>query len=167
MPNPYLSLILLTGVALIQTTLAPQVGLFGAKPDLMLVTVVCWGLLRGASASVRWAFLGGLMIDLLSGAPLGAATLPLLLVGYLSALGELNLLRFGFLLPVAVMLLASIAYNTLFLVVLQVLGRPIGWQSAFTHVILPAALINTLVMPFFYFPLRKLHRWADRPLLRW
>lgn len=167
MTNPYLSVLLLAGVALLQTTLAPQVTLLGAKPDLMLVIVVCWGLLRGTGAGLRWAFAGGLMIDLLSGAPFGVATLSLMLVSYLSALGEVSLLRFGFLLPVAVMVLATMSYNALFFLLLQALGRPIVWQTALTRVILPAALVNTLLMPFLYLPLRRLHRWAARPLLRW
>jgi len=133
----------------------------------MLVTVVCWGLLRGPAASLPWAFAGGLMIDLLSGAPFGTATLSLMLVSYLSALGETSLLRFNLLLPVAVVALASMVYNALFLALLQVLGRPIAWQTALLHVILPAALINTLIMPLVYFPLRRWHRRVIGPSLGW
>jgi len=166
-PNPYLTLILLAGVALIQATLAPRVTLLGVKPDLMLVPVVCWGLLRGAAESLRWAFAGGLMLDLLSGAPFGVTTLSLILISYLSALGEMSVLRLNFLVPVAVMALASIAYNTLFLLLLQMFGRSILWDVAFTHVVLPAALINTLIMPLVYFPLRRLHRRVAGPSLGW
>lgn len=166
-PHWYLSFALLVGIALIQTTLAPRITWLGAKPDLMLVTVVCWGVLQGPMASLPWAFAGGLMIDLLSGAPFGATALTLMLVSYLSALGEASLLRFNFLLPVAVVALASAVYNVLFLALLQVLGRPIAWQTALWRVVLPAMLINTLAMPLVYVPLRRWHRRLSGLSLGW
>ncbi len=166
-PHWYLSLALLAGIALLQTTLAPRITWLGAKPDLMLVTVVCWGLLRGPAASLPWAFVGGLMLDLLSGAPFGATALVLMLTNYLSTVGETSLLRFSFLLPVTVVAVASLVYNGLFLGLLWVLGRPVAWQAALLHVMLPAMLINTLIMPLVYFPLRRWHRRVAGPSLGW
>ncbi len=103
------------------------------------------------------------MLDLLSGAPFGVMTLPMLLAGYLSGLGEINVFRANFLLPALVVLLATLFYNALVLFLLQVLGEPVLWEPALLHVILPAALLNLLALPLIYLPLRRLHRLTAQP----
>lgn len=161
--SPYLIVPLLAGIALLQTTLAPQLSIIGGRPQFMLLAVVSWSLLRGGREGVVWGFVGGVMLDLLSGAPFGVITLPLLLVGFLSGLGEINVFRSNFLLPGLVVLLATLFYNAFALFLLQVLGEPVLWESALLHVILPAALLNLLVLPLVYLPLRRLHRLTGQP----
>lgn len=114
-----------------------------------------------------WGFVGGVMLDLLSGAPFGVITLPLLLVGYLSGLGEINVFRGNLLLPGLVILLATVLYHAIVLFLLQVLGRSVLWEPALLHVILPAALLNLLAAPFIYLPLRRLHRLTGQPQMGW
>lgn len=129
----------------------------------MLLTVVSWALLRGGREGAVWGFAGGVMLDLLSGAPFGVITLSLLLVGYLSGLGEINVFRANFLLPAFVVLVATLLYNAVILLLLQLLGQSVLWESALLHVILPTVLLNVLILPLFYLPLRRVHRLAAQP----
>lgn len=161
--SPYLAVFLLAGIALLQTTLAPQLSFLGGTPQFMLLTVVSWSLLRGGREGVVWGFIGGVMLDLLSGAPFGVMTLPLLLMGFLSGLGEFNVFRANFLLPGLVIVVTTLAYHALVLVLFQVLGQPVAWESAVRHVMLPAVLLNVLVLPLIYLPLRGLHRLTAQP----
>jgi rod shape-determining protein MreD len=161
--SPYLAVVFLAGIALLQSTLAPHLSFIRGEPQFMLLTVVSWSLLRGGREGVVWGFLGGIMLDLLSGAPFGVMTLPMLLAGYLSGLGEINVFRANFLLPALVVLLATLFYNALVLFLLQVLGEPVLWEPALLHVILPAALLNLLALPLIYLPLRRLHRLTAQP----
>lgn len=165
--SPYLAVPLLAGIALLQTTLAPHLSFSGAKPQFVFLAVISWSLLRGGREGIVWAFIGGVMLDLLSGAPFGAMTLPLLLVGYLSGLGEINVFRPNSLLPGVVGLLATLLYNVMVLTLLQILGQPVAWDLAFLHVILPAMLLNALVLPLIYFPLRRVHRMYSQPQMNW
>jgi len=161
--SPYLAVLLLAGVALLQTTLAPHLSIIGGRPQFVLLTVVSWALLRGGREGVVWGFAGGVMLDLLSGAPFGITTLPLLLVGYLSGLGEINVFRANFLLPGLVALAATLLFNTVVLLLMQLLGQSVFWEPALLHVILPAVVANLLVLPLFYLPLRRLHRLTAQP----
>ncbi len=161
--SPYLATLLLAGIALLQTTLAPHLSFISGQPQFMLLTVVSWSLLRGGREGVIWGFIGGMMLDLLSGAPLGVLTLPLLLVGYLSGLGEFNVFRANFLLPGLVALVATLLYNALVLFLLQILGQSVEWNAALLHVVLPALLLNLLVLPLVYLPLHRLHRLTVQP----
>ncbi|MFQ5594473.1 MAG: rod shape-determining protein MreD [Anaerolineae bacterium] len=161
--SPYLAVLLLAGIALIQMTLAPHLSIMGGRPQFMLLTVVSWALLRGGREGAVWGFAGGVMLDLLSGAPFGVITLSLLLVGYLSGLGEINVFRANFLLPAFVVLVATLLYNAVILLLLQLLGQSVLWESALLHVILPTVLLNVLILPLFYLPLRRVHRLAAQP----
>jgi len=67
--------------ALIETTVLPEIPIFGAYPDLLLTLTVVAAILLGLEDGMVWAFVGGLMIDLLTpGRPIGVMTMTLLLM---------------------------------------------------------------------------------------
>ncbi|MDH3676079.1 MAG: hypothetical protein OES12_11340, partial [Anaerolineae bacterium] len=55
----------------------------------------------------------------------------------------------------------SLLFNTLALLLLNILGRPVIWVDAFSHVLLPAALVNTAVMLMIFPLLYLLNRYLD------
>ncbi|RLC61969.1 MAG: rod shape-determining protein MreD, partial [Chloroflexi bacterium] len=80
----YLALPLLTGVALFQTVVLARISLWGAQLDLMLLLVLMWAMVRGTDEGLVFAFVGGLILDLFSGGPLGTIALALLAVALLA-----------------------------------------------------------------------------------
>jgi len=67
--------------ALIETSIAPELTLVGAQADVVLTLAVLAAFLMGFEDGLVWAFLGGLMLDLLiPGRPIGATALTLLLI---------------------------------------------------------------------------------------
>ena len=73
--------------ALIETSIAPELTLAGAQADLVFALAVLAAMLIGIEDGLVWAFLGGLMLDLLIPArPIGATALTLLLVVGLAGL---------------------------------------------------------------------------------
>ena len=64
--------------ALVQATLISRIRFLGACPNLILVMVVSWALLRGVATALPIAFVAGLFFDLLAGLPLGASSLGLM-----------------------------------------------------------------------------------------
>jgi rod shape-determining protein MreD len=67
---------LLIALVLFQTTVMPHIHILGVQPDLLLMVVTSWSLLRGAEAGMLWALIAGVALDLVSGAPFGMSTLP-------------------------------------------------------------------------------------------
>ncbi|TMF82018.1 MAG: rod shape-determining protein MreD [Chloroflexi bacterium] len=61
--------------ALLQGTVAPLIAVGGARPSLPILVAASWSVAAGAREGVWWAFLGGLVSDLISGGPLGAFAL--------------------------------------------------------------------------------------------
>ena len=61
--------------ALLQGTVAPLIAVGGARPSLPILVAASWSVAAGAREGVWWAFLGGIVSDLISAGPLGAFAL--------------------------------------------------------------------------------------------
>jgi rod shape-determining protein MreD len=165
--NIYASILLLISVALIQSTVMPHLTLWGVKPDLMVLVVISWSLLRGAREGIVWGFIGGLCLDLFSGAPFGLSALALLIVSFFSGLGEATIFRTHIILPLATMFFASLVYDLIFLLLLRILGWPVVWLDSLIKLVLPASLLNVLLAPLVYPAMRWLHRKTGREEIDW
>jgi rod shape-determining protein MreD len=82
--------------ALLEVTILPEFRVGGLQPDLVLIAAVVWTFVAGFEGALVWAFVGGLMLDVLTGRPLGSTAFVLLLcVGAAAALARvLEPLRF-------------------------------------------------------------------------
>ena len=131
------------------------------------MAVASWGLLRGTKEGMVWALIGGGCLDLLSGAPFGMITAALLVVSFISGLGESSVFRTHIVLPLVMALVTTPVYGLIMLVILDLTGRPVAWLDSLTHVVLPSALVNTLLMPLVFWPLQWLHRKTWREEMHW
>ena len=134
-------------MAILQTTVGPLVGVLGVSPDVVLVLVVSWALVRGSERGMVWGFLGGLSVDLLSGAPLGTHTLALVLVGFLAGLVRRMPFHSRLVLPLIVIIGATLTYDLVTALILRVAGWPLSLPLAITGVIVPSLITNAALMP--------------------
>ncbi|MCK4449775.1 MAG: rod shape-determining protein MreD, partial [Anaerolineae bacterium] len=135
--NIYVTILLLIAIVIIQTTAMPHLTVMGVKPDLMLLMVISWSLLRGAQEGAIWALVGGIGLDLVSGAPFGTSTVALVALSLVAGLGELSVFRTHIALPLIATLIATLAYDLFFLLLLYAEGRSIAWTDSLTKVVLP------------------------------
>ncbi len=163
----YLCVPLLVGVAAVQASLLPHLTIVGVRPDLMLLVIVSWSLLRGTGEGLLWGFVGGLCLDFLSGAPFGVSTLALLIVSFLTSLGEVRIYGTHVILPLSTIFLATIAYDFTFLLLLQMLGRPLPWVASAVSIVLPSTVLNTFLMLPVYWAMRWLHVKTGRERIEW
>lgn len=141
-----ITIVILAGAAVLQAALAPYVKISGVHPDLVLVLVLGWVILRGWADGLTWAVVGGLSLDLLSGAPFGVLTLATVAAAVTASLFHGRTFGSSIVLPLSLTLPLSLLFNGLALALLAVLGRPIAWNEAFFSKLLPGAIFNTMVM---------------------
>ena len=147
---------LIAGV--LQSALAPFLSFHAVHPDLLLVVVVAWSMLRNMEDSLPLAFAGGALLDLLSPTPFGLFTLSMLLVTLAASFWRDKLSYMPFLLAILLMLPYSILFYLIFLPLLWATGYPMtGLGQVFVNVIFPASLMNVGVMALVY----PLFRWLD------
>jgi rod shape-determining protein MreD len=103
------SLLLLVILLLIETTVLANIVYLPAVPDIMLAAVIYLALKNGSLAGEILGFSSGLMLDFLSGAPLGLNCLVRTVMGYVCGLFDKTFNSSGILLPALAGLIATAA----------------------------------------------------------
>jgi rod shape-determining protein MreD len=163
----YIVVPLLVLVAILQATIVPHITFWGVFPDLPVVVVACWGMLRGAREGLIWGFVAGVAVDLLSGAPFGAATLGLMLAGTLSGLGAAAVSRAFALLPMMTTFLVTIVYDVVFLAIIQGTGGHVPWPDMLLQIVLLSAVLNAVLTPVFLWLVSQLNAAMRQKEMKW
>lgn len=133
-------------LAIAQTSLVPGLQFNGAQPQLVLVWVVSWAVIRGRGEALPWAVAGGLLLDLLSQMPPGSHLLALVVVTFVADLGHQVMQGSTALFAAAAVFAGSLLYGLLLLAILLVTGRQPDVAGATVTAILPGALYNLAVL---------------------
>lgn len=158
--------VLVVAAALLQAAWVAKVSLWGAQPNLVLVVVVGWSLLRAGREGLLWAMVGGVMLDLFSAAPLGTFTVALLITALAATLLDETPLRASLPLATVAMFLLSPLFHFVAMVLMQSLGWDVAWANKFT--LLPAAATaDALLMALLFRPLQLANRLAGERPIEW
>lgn len=165
--NIYLVVPLLVIVAVLQASIVSHLSVFGVFVDLPVLIVASWGLLEGAKEGVIWGFIVGVVIDLLSGAPFGAAALSLMAVGFLAGLGKNSAFGSHVVFLAVTMFSATILYDLLFLSIVTISGQTVLWWDSLFRIVLPSAVLNAVLMPLVFAVMRLVHSRVSREEMEW
>lgn len=147
-------------LALVQMTLLPAP--LGFPPAFLLVLVVCRVLLgigsetifadSGIEGAARWAFYGGLTLDVGSATPLGSHALALLAAVIVIAVGTVQLRVEGPLLPFLSVLIGALVYEALLAILVYHRSLVLSeWQGYIVNVMVPSVLLTLiLALPLFF-----------------
>jgi rod shape-determining protein MreD len=136
---------LLAILAILQSVIFNDLTLMDGRPDLILLTVVAWGINGRSREAMIWGLLGGLFLDQLSGIPLGTSAIILILIAYLVSFLEGRFWEANFLMPMGVMMLFSLLYHFLNVVIMWLLGKPMDLSFLVVRVILPSTFLNLIL----------------------
>jgi rod shape-determining protein MreD len=154
-------------LAIFQATAAPQIQIGAGHPDLLLLAVMSWELLRGRGEGYVWAFIGGLSLDLIGGGPFGASILGLLAVTLVADWLGGGLFRDRAILPLITAFVGTFAFHGVYLALLSIFGWSINPLDAVFRVALPSALINMILGLIVFRLLAALHRRATPSGFSW
>jgi rod shape-determining protein MreD len=147
-------LVLLILAAIVQATVLTRIPL-GVRPDLVLVVVLAWSMIRDVSEATVAGIAGGMALDLLSGVPFGLHTGLLGLIGSITALGEAYLFRGNLPIFSVSAALATILLHGGSLLVLQAAGEQTLGLPRFIQMVVPTAMLNALLMPLGYLGVQR------------
>src|SRR5579864_2771248 len=141
---------LLAIAALLQSVLGPSLPLVQGRPDLVLVVVLAWAMLRGSGEGAFVGFLGGMLLDSVSYTQFGINTALFGLIGYATGLPEVNVYRGNLPYFLGITMVATLVYHTLYFLILQALGNSMPPLIDTYATAVPAAILNgILVVPTF------------------
>jgi len=156
--------VLLFVAAVAQVSIFSQLHVFGAVPDLVLVSLVALALLRGSVVGAVGGFFAGLLVDTATLGTLGLTSLVLTLAGYwIGRYGETTG-RDRAHAPFLSVAVVTVLYELGLLVVHFVLGEsaPAG---AVVRSLIPAIVLNLIVTAPLYALARRLLRVVERDQL--
>ncbi len=144
--------------ALAEGTFGYRIDLGGGRPNLVMLIVVAWSLLRGIQEGVLAGVVGGLALDVVSGTPFGLHTGVLALIGGVTALGEATLYRGSLAFFFGTAVLVTVTYHGALVLVLQALGWEMPTFARLVRIVVPTVLINALLMPLVFTLATRLYR---------
>ncbi|MGN0722537.1 MAG: rod shape-determining protein MreD [Treponema sp.] len=141
-------LILLCSV-IVETSILSNISFLPAVPDLALICVLYFSFLNGKNYGQVSGFLSGLLLDFLSGSPLGFNCLYRTVIGYLSGVFRRTINSSGFIVPSVIGLLATIL--KVFLIwLISLFFKSIKIYNIFTFSFLFELVMNVLLTPLMF-----------------
>jgi rod shape-determining protein MreD len=133
-----------TVMALLELTVGRYLRFGTAEPHLVLVVGIVVTVAIGLEAGLVWAFVGGLVLDVLVDRPLGSTAFALLLcMGATAVLGRV-LIHLRPIVPIVATLLLSLVYSMILLLAFNALRQPIPVVDP-VSVLLPGVVYDTVL----------------------
>ena len=160
----YVGIGLLFFVALIEVSVLPMFRVYGLQPNLTLVLLIAWLIIRGEEEAYVLIPIGGVLLGLVESAPMGTALLALAPIAVLQEIRGSQLGQGGIAMAIAFTIVMSLVYNFTYLLVFTLSGESGSWLLAVTNVLLPATLLNVVVLVPLYFLFSLVNPQARRSL---
>ena len=140
--------------ALLQASSVQQFSVLGVAPNLMLVMLVAWLVVRGLEDALPMIAVAGITLGLIDLQTPGLVLLALLPVALLGLVKELHVVQSDALLVMALVLAGSLAYEGVMLLSLMATGGGLDVLTGMSEAVLPAALVNLVITPPVYLLMR-------------
>lgn len=144
--------------ALMQASLVMAIPSLEMRPDLVLVVVVAWSMLRGFEEGAALGATAGFFIDLTSGAPFGLYTVIMATLGAVAAVGDAQSVRGNPSLLLATAVLATVAFHGALMLGLQALGWQALPAARFLRLLFPTIVLNLMLLPVAFLVAERVFR---------
>jgi rod shape-determining protein MreD len=142
---------------LIQLTLINSITILGLKPDLIMIVVVVFSLMKGEKEGTISGFASGLLQDIFSIGLLGINAFAKTVIGFACGILKEKIFyeHILFLIPI-ITFIASLIQSILIFLLLRAFGIEYSLAWSLKQVALPEALYSSLLSPFIFLAINKL-----------
>ncbi|MDX2161247.1 MAG: rod shape-determining protein MreD [bacterium] len=154
----WVSLPILAFAAILQSTFIPQIRIFGGQPDFVVLFVVCWTVLSRLEEGITWAFVGGILSDLLSAAPVGTSIVGLIFVVFLVERLKGQIVSINLFVLFGLTLIAVLIQMFTQMIIIALAGFTIRPLEQFFYVIVPSLAYNLAFIAPAYWFIRRIKR---------
>lgn len=147
---------IITLAVLISVCYVLQAGVFsffkmaGIAPNIMLILVVSFALMRGQTEGMLIGFFCGLVLDVFGGDAIGLYALFYVFIGYINGSFHQIFYANNILLPLGLVLGNGICYNLVIYICAFLLRNKTDFIFYFVHIIIPDVTYTFLVAIFLY-----------------
>ncbi len=141
-------------LALLQASSVEEFKVLGVTPNLLLVLLVSWLVVRGLDDVLPMIAVAGVTIGFVGLQTPGLVLLALLPIAGLGILRELHVIHSDILLVLAFVLAATVAYELIIVASLMLTGGGLDLLTALRSAVVPAAIVNLALAPPVYVVMR-------------
>jgi rod shape-determining protein MreD len=142
-------------IVVVQSTIAPEITVLGARPDIALIAVVCVSLLKGPTWGATAGFTLGLLVDVTLVQQMGITSFLMTLAGYFSGRYAENVDLSSWFPTTLIVFSVTVIIKTMFAMSMYLIGVEASFGYVLTRIILPTAAINALLAT----PIFMISRW--------
>jgi rod shape-determining protein MreD len=146
-PGLALGLLIVIVAALIQEGVISYVNVDSVRPDIVLLLVVGWSLLRGVEEGMLWGLVGGFVVDALTGLPMGTSSTAYVVVAGLAMFAAGAMSRAHLVLPLVAGFVATFVFYAVAFVIISSEEHQFFLSQGFLSTVIKVALFNAVVCP--------------------
>lgn len=151
MRDKMLPVIFAAVIVVIQIVFGPILTMFSVVPNFIVPFVLVLSIMRGSDGTYIYAFVLGLIHDLLVQTPLGLTSLLLLIAVFALTRAFEVLDRSTVAMPLIALAVCSFIYELLFMIVLLITGYAGGFFELLVARVLPCTVFDVLISVILYF----------------
>ena len=141
-------------LALVQASSIEQFKIVGATPNLLLVMLVTWLVVRGLDDVLPMIAVAGVTTGLIGLQTPGLVLLALLPIAGFGVLREMHVIHNDLVLALGLVFAASVAYEVVILLSVMATGGALDPLAALRSAVLPVAIVNVAMTPFVFAVMR-------------
>jgi cell shape-determining protein MreD len=141
-------------VALFQAASVDQFRILGVAPNVVLVMLVAWTVVRGLDDVLPMIAIAGIALGFVGVQTPGVVLLALLPLAGLGLLREMHIVHSDLLLVLLLVLATSLMYESIMLLSVAATGGTSDLLLGVRHAVIPAAIVNLAITPPVYFVMR-------------
>ena len=142
----------------LQTTTFQSISIANIAPNLMIIVVAAFGLMRGKTEGMYIGFFSGLLVDIFCGFYLGIYALLYMYVGYLTGLFQKRFYPEDIKFPLLIISACDLITNLIIYLVLFLTRSRFDFGYYFTNIILPELVYTMIITLFLYLLLLKINQ---------
>ena len=158
MPRKIVLFILISICFVLQTTVFQSISFAGIAPNLMIIVVASFGLMRGKAEGMYIGFFSGLVIDIFCGFYLGIYALLYMYVGYVTGLFQKRFYPEDIKLPLLLISGSDVISNVIIYLLLFLTRSRYDFKYYFLNIIVPEFVYTMVITIFFYLLLLKINQ---------
>ena len=143
-------------IVVIQIVFAPILTIFSVVPSFIVAFVLVLTILRRPDSTYVYAFVLGLIADLLSQTPVGLTALLLLAITFVLSRAFEVLDDSNMAMPLIALAAAIFVFELLFMIVLLIAGYQGGFIELFLQRVLPSTVFNAILAALLFVIMRRL-----------
>ena len=146
-------------VSVLQMVAISRLPLLNSNADLLLLTILSWGLNEKAKNVYFWAAIAGLLVSFISALPFPMPVFIYLMVAWISRQAHGRIWQSPFITMLIVTFFSTLIQHVITIIFLQVAGIPISFLVSVKEVTIPSLVINLLLALPVYLVVSDLSRW--------